>query len=69
MSLGTVSSTSYRRWAFETAPAFLVTLCLWAKLVYFSVLLRAGWLLREESVVQWCSLSMCGPRADTHGPR
>jgi phosphoglycerol transferase MdoB-like AlkP superfamily enzyme len=53
MSLGTVSSTSYRRWAFETAPAFLVTLCLWAKLVYFSVLLRAGWLLREESVVQW----------------
>jgi phosphoglycerol transferase MdoB-like AlkP superfamily enzyme len=44
---------SYRRWAFETAPVLLVTLSLWAKLIYFSLLLRAGWLLREESVAQW----------------
>ena len=53
MSLGTISSTSHRRWAFETAPFFLVTLCLWAKLVYFSVFLRSVWVLREESVAQW----------------
>ena len=46
-------SPSHRHWAFETAPVFLVTLCLWAKLVYFSVLLRGGWILREESVAQW----------------
>ena len=53
MSLGTISSTSHRRWAFETAPVFLVALCLWAKLVYFSVFLRSVWVLREESVGQW----------------
>ena len=56
MSLGPISSTSHRRWAFETAPFFLVTLCLWAKLVYFSVFLRSVWVLRED-LIPWLSVN------------